>query len=318
MSKKGVNNSNSLQQGIVYKSTGSWYIVKNKEGQFYQARLIGKFKVDKDISSTNPIAVGDRVQFDLESGEEDSFATIRKIEKRENYIVRVAPKNRHKKHIVAANIDQALIIASFKQPQTSLGFIDRLLITTEAYHIPTTLVFNKYDLLNNVEQKELDTIKSIYEKIGYRVIYISAYEHHLGNLKDILKDKTTLLFGHSGVGKSTIVNELLPTISLKTQEVSDYSGKGTHTTTFAEMHELDFGGCIIDTPGIKEFGLIDIAPEELGGFFPEIKNRQQDCKFNNCLHQHEPHCAIQESVKTNVISLERYLSYLSILESIKN
>lgn len=303
-------------QGIIYKSTGSWYQVKDERGKLYRARIKGKMKIDKNISSSNPVAVGDVVLMDLEDKEEEQ-AMIHTVQDRRNYIVRVSPHNKHQKHIVASNLDLVLLIATITQPQTSLGFIDRFLVTAEAYRVPAILVINKTDLLSKEDEYDLQRWQKIYEAVGYRVMPISA--HHpesLQNLKAMLKDKTTLFSGHSGVGKSTLINQLIPDLELRTEIVSDYSGKGQHTTTFAEMFDLPQGGNIIDTPGVKEFGLIDMSQDELAFYFPEMQRLLSQCRFNNCKHINEPGCAVKAAVEKDLVSVERYQSYLSIWESI--
>ncbi len=303
-------------KATIYKSTGSWYICKTEDGRLWNARTKGKLKLDKEITSTNPIAVGDIVEVALEDDLENSLM-IESIEKRKNYIVRTSPHNKHQKHIVAANLDQSIILATIKDPRTSLGFIDRYLVTCEVYHIPTMIVVNKSDTLDEEDLKYYEHLKSTYNKIGYPVHLISA-EKKLGleSLKDILKDKTTLITGHSGVGKSTLINTLIPIKDIRVQEVSGWSGKGMHTTTFAEMHDMPEGGRIMDTPGIRELGIVDVSRAELGGYFPEIRKKALSCKYNNCLHFNEPHCAVIAAVKENEISEERYISYSKIYETI--
>ena len=304
-------------QGIIYKSTGSWYDLRDDQGQSWNARIKGKLKIDEDISSSNPVAVGDVVEFDEDQSTEKT-ASIKGIIDRHNYIVRVSPQNRHQKHIVAANLDLALIIATIAEPRTSLGFIDRFLITAEAYHIPAIIVINKIDLLKPKHKEQLTHWQDIYSKAGYEVFPVVALQHDsVSALQEKLKNKTTLFSGHSGVGKSTLINQLIPDIKLRTAEVSDWSGKGQHTTTFAEMFELPFGGKIIDTPGVKEFGLIDIEREELSHYFPEMRSVLNGCKFNNCLHMNEPGCAVKKAVAEKLISEDRYISYVNILESIE-
>lgn len=302
-------------QATVYRSTGSWYIVKNKRGEFQNARLKGKLKME-GITSTNPIAVGDIVEIDSEA--EDDSLVISKIYKRRNYINRVSPHNKHLHHIIAANIDQSLLFATLKDPKTSFGFIDRFLITSEAYHLPAIIVFNKADLFKKREEEKFALAKEIYEPIGYKIMLMSI-EKNTGTeeVKVLLKDKTTLLSGHSGVGKSTFINYIFPEGALKTQEVSAWSGKGMHTTTFAEMYDLPFGGSIIDTPGIREMGLVDIPEHELAQYFPEMRAVMSSCKFNNCIHFNEPGCAVKEAVNAGVISESRYLSYLNIKDTIE-
>lgn len=304
-------------QGIIYKSTGSWYQVKDADGKLYRARIKGKMKIDKNISSSNPVAVGDVVLMDMEE-REDAQAMIHTVKDRRNYIVRVSPHNKHQKHIVASNLDLVLLIATIAQPQTSLGFIDRFLVTAEAYQVPAILVINKTDLLTEEDEYTLQRWEKIYGEIGYRVMPISAHQPEtLQRLKDALKGKTTLFSGHSGVGKSTLINQLIPNLELRTEIVSDYSGKGQHTTTFAEMFDLPDSGNIIDTPGVKEFGLIDMTQDELAHYFPEMQRLLSQCRFSNCKHINEPGCAVKAAVEQDIVSEERYISYLSIWESIE-
>ena len=302
-------------QGVVYKSTGSWYLVKDQDGKFWNARMKGIFKLD-DITSTNPIAVGDIVDFVTENEGENSVM-INKIHDRTNYINRQSPKIKSQHHIVAANVDQSLMIATLKEPRTSQGFIDRFLVACEMYHVPASVVFNKSDIY---KQKELDKyaeLEDIYQSIGYNVYLVSIKEGiGIEELKEKLKGKTTLVSGHSGVGKSSFINAVFPEKNIRTQIISGWSGKGQHTTTFAEMHDLPFGGKLIDTPGMKEFGLVGIEKQELSGYFPEMRKRINQCQFNNCLHINEPGCAIKEAVRNGEIHEERYISYYNILESL--
>jgi ribosome biogenesis GTPase / thiamine phosphate phosphatase len=302
-------------QATVYRSTGSWYILKNTEGEFINARLKGKLKL-KGITSTNPIAVGDIVEIDADV-EEGNFV-ISKIYDRRNYINRVSPHNKNKHHIVASNLDQSLLFATLKDPKTSFGFIDRFLVTSEAYRVPAIIVFNKADLFTEKEELKFELAKKNYEAIGYKIMLMSI-EKNAGTqeVNNLLKDKTTLLSGHSGVGKSTFINYVLPALDLKTLEVSDWSGKGMHTTTFAQMYDLPFGGIIIDTPGIREMGIVDVPKHELAQYFPEMRAVMNDCKFNNCQHYNEPNCAVKVAINDGIISEERYLSYLSIKDSIE-
>lgn len=303
-------------KSLVYKSTGNWYLLKNENGEVYNARIKGKFKID-DITSTNPIAVGDVVEADIEEGDES--IVISKIYERKNYITRQSPHNKHLHHIVAANLDQSILLATLKDPKTSTGFIDRFLVASEAYHVPAIIVFNKTDLHKSKEEEKLVKIKQVYKKIGYPVYDMSINQDSgINEVKELLKDKTTLLSGHSGVGKSSFINSILPENISKTQEVSEWSGKGLHTTTFAEMFDLPFGGKIIDTPGMREFAMMDIEPHELSHYFPEMKALINNCRFNNCMHIEEPGCAVKVAMEENKISPERYISYLNILESIDN
>lgn len=301
---------------LVYKSTGSFYLACDGQGRKWNCRVRGRLKIDEEISSTNPIAVGDRVSLQAEDDAEGT-AVITGIEPRENYMVRTSPHNRHQKHIVAANIDLALLVATIKEPRTSNGFIDRFLITAEAYHIPAAIVFNKADLLTGKHREEWLERKLMYEAIGYPVFTATALKGEgLEELTGQLKDRTTLFSGHSGVGKSTLINHLIPDLKLRVQEVSGWSGKGQHTTTFAEMFDLPFGGRIIDTPGVKEFGIVDMQREELSHYFPEMKAEIRDCRFNNCIHINEPGCAVKAAVAEGRINAQRYESYRNILESL--
>lgn len=304
----------------VYKSTGSWYQVKDETGKQFNARMLGKFKID-GLTSTNPIAVGDQVVIgsDTESRENDSEIsfTINEIKKRKNYVTRTSPANKHQHHIIASNLDQSLLFATLKDPKTSQGFIDRFLITCEAYHIPAIIVFNKSDLYRKKEEEKFAVVKDIYEAIGYKVLSMSIEKGDgVEAVKSLLKDKVTLLSGHSGVGKSTFINAVFPELKLKTQDVSGWSGKGLHTTTFAEMFDLPGGGKIIDTPGIRELGLVDISKKELSHYFPEMRALINDCQFNNCMHLNEPGCAVKAAVEEGDIHLDRYISYCNILETI--
>jgi ribosome biogenesis GTPase len=304
-------------QGIVYKSTGSWYLIKEDSGVFWNARIKGKLKIDGEISSTNPIAVGDRVAFDMED-ESQMHGMIKQVLPRDNYIVRLSPHNANLKHIVASNIDLALLVATIAEPRTSLGFIDRFMITAEAYGVPAILVVNKIDILEPKHMEQLEHWKQMYEGAGYQVLPLIALQPEtLEVLKEVIRNKTTLFSGHSGVGKSTLINQLIPGKDLRTGEVSGWSGKGQHTTTFAEMLDLPEVGRIIDTPGVKEFGLIDVQREELSQYFPEMKALMNQCKFNNCLHINEPGCAVKEAVFNGTITEDRYVSYVGILESIE-
>lgn len=307
-------------KAVVYKSTGSWYTVKDESGKFYNARMKGIFKID-EITSTNPVAVGDEVDIDPENEDEET-AIITAIRERKNYINRQSPRIKHQHHIIAANVDQSMLIATLKEPKTSQGFIDRFLIASEMYHVTPIILFNKSDLHRSKEQQKFEEWKQMYEQAGYKVILASLKNDvDLFAIKDILKNKTTLISGHSGVGKSSLLNSLLPELNLKTQDVSGWSGKGMHTTTFAEMFDLSpnnqEGGKVIDTPGMREFGLVDISRQELSHYFPEMRERLNDCQFNNCQHVNEPGCTIKKAVEKGLINMDRYTSYLNILETIE-
>jgi ribosome biogenesis GTPase len=302
-------------QARVYKSTGSWYSVKNTEGKMVLARIKGKFKIE-GISSTNPIAVGDLVTLEPDNERENTYI-ISEIKERRNYINRQSPHRRHQHHIIAANLDQSILFATIKSPRTSQGFIDRFLITSEAFHIPGIIIFNKADLYEEKEMIQYEEWASMYRRAGY-IVHLISMETGKGvkEIKQVLKDKTTLISGHSGVGKSSFINAVFPDLNLRTEEVSDWSGKGMHTTTFAEMFDLPFGGSLIDTPGVKEFGLVDISRQELSHYFPEMRALIQECQFNNCLHINEPGCAIKKAVNEKQIHMLRYISYCTILETI--
>lgn len=301
-------------KGVVIKSTGSWYQVREMEsGNLYECRIKGKLRI-AGIKSTNPLAVGDIVNFEIEDGYEHQ-GIVSGIEERTNYIVRKSVNLSKRVHIIAANMDQALLVTTLAQPSTSTGFMDRFLATAEAYNIPTVIVFNKVDLYGEEELDELAYRKAVYSSIGYKVIETSATEKlGLEELEAILKDKVTLLSGHSGVGKSTLVNAVESSLDLRTAEVSSSHNKGQHTTTFAEMHPLQMGGDIIDTPGIKGFGLVNMEKEEISHFFPEIFKLSEGCRFHNCMHVNEPQCAVKEALEENRIAFTRYESYLSQLE----
>ncbi len=339
--------------GKVYKSTGSWYVIKTSEGEIWNARLKGLFKLD-GITSTNPLAVGDEVGLEKEN-ELEKTAIITEIHDRRNYINRQSPAHRMHHHIVAANIDQSLLVVTLKEPRTSEGFIDRWLVTCEAYHVPAILLFNKSDLYRKKEEDKFAAWKEMYEAIGYRLIRLSVHTGEgLDEVKQLLAGKISLLSGHSGVGKSSFLNALFPDLRLKTQGVSGWSGKGIHTTTFAEMFDLPSGdtassesvqsaptqsgqpvpaesvrsaattsghaptpGQIIDTPGMREFGLVDISRQELSGYFPEMRALVGLCQFNNCLHLEEPGCMVKEAVRQGKIAEDRYISYCSILDTIE-
>ena len=304
-----------MATGLVYRSTGSWYNVRDEQGRFWNARMKGIFKME-GLTSTNPIAVGDIVDIETEN-EGESSGMITKIHDRKNYINRQSPRMKHHRHIVASNLDQSLLIATIKDPRTSQGFIDRFLVGCEMYHVPAIVVFNKFDVYKEKDIDRFETMKEMYEEIGYKVIPISVKNRTgMEELEELLKNKVSLISGHSGVGKSSFINAIIPDSKIKTKDVSNWSGKGMHTTTFAEMYDLPFGGKIIDTPGMREFGLVDIEKPELSGYFPEMKQRLNDCQFNNCLHTNEPGCAIKQAVIDGEITEDRYVSYYNILESI--
>ncbi len=298
-------------EGIVIQSTGSWYEV-SVEGRRFQARLRGKMR--QTISGlSNPIAVGDRVL--LAQDGEDGDTTIEDILPRNNYIIRRSPRNKHHKHIVASNLDQAFLVVTLSHPRTSLGFIDRFVVNTATYHIPTSLVFNKADRLEPEERVRQHEVAELYQSLGHPTFLVSAKSGEgLPSLRDALRNKVTLLAGHSGVGKSSLANALEPGLGLKVREVSTASGKGMHTTTYATMHALDMGGFLVDTPGIKEFGIVDLEREEVGHYFPEIAERMEHCRFHNCLHLGEPGCAVLEALDRGEIAGSRFDSYQSILE----
>jgi ribosome biogenesis GTPase / thiamine phosphate phosphatase len=304
-------------KGLVYKSTGSWYIVKDETGRFRNARIKGVFKID-EITSTNPLSVGDQVDVEIED-ELENTVVITNIHDRRNYINRQSPRVKHQHHIIAANVDQSVLVATLREPRTSQGFIDRFLVASEMYHVPSAIVFNKVDLHRKKEQQQFEQWKQMYENIGYNVKGVSVKVNvGIDEVKQLLKEKITLISGHSGVGKSSLLNVILPDLNLKVQEVSGWSGKGLHTTTFAEMFDLPFGGQIIDTPGMREFGLVDLTKQELSHYYPEMRKRLMHCQFNNCLHVNEPGCAIKEAVSHGEIDEDRYVSYLNILDSIES
>jgi len=298
-------------RGIILRSTGSWYTVMDEQKNLVEAKLKGNFK------STNPLAVGDIVDFDYQ--DEKKIGMINKIHPRTNYIIRKSTNLSKQTHIIAANIDMAYIVATVAQPRTSTGFIDRFLVTTEAYHIPVTIIFNKFDLMEEERnQNLLAEYVEMYEAIGYKCILTSAKTGFgIDELKAEIKDKVVLMSGHSGVGKSALINKIDNLINQKTGQISDVHNKGKHTTTFAEMLELSFGGFIIDTPGIKEFGVVDFEHSEVSHYFPEMRELISGCKFNNCTHFHEPHCAIKTAVEAGEIHPDRYNNYLNILNNVE-
>ncbi len=299
--------------GRVYKSTGSWYWVKS-EGVLYKCRIKGKFRI-KGIKSTNPIAVGDEVDFYIEKKGDEQVGIIEVIHKRKNCIVRKSVNLSKQTHILASNIDQVFLLITINNPPTLTTFIDRFLATAEAYSIEVILLFNKIDTYSIDEKAEILYLKDIYEPIGYKCIEVSALKStNIDKIKDLMKGKTSVFSGHSGVGKTTLVNAIEPTLNLKTKEISELHKQGQHTTTFAEMFDLSFDAQIIDTPGIKGFGIVDMDKNELGDYFPEFFKLKQDCKFNNCIHINEPNCAVKQALEEEEISWSRYKSYLQIIE----
>ena len=299
--------------GIVYKSTGSWYLVKAKNGAFYECRIKGKFRL-KGFKSTNTLAVGDVVDFEIETNNDVETGVINIIHDRANYIIRKSVNLSKQTHIIAANVDLVFLLITINNPPTFTTFIDRFLVTAEAYSIDTILVFNKIDSYELEQRAEIMYLKDIYEKIGYRCIEVSATENvNVDLVKEMMIGKTSMFIGHSGVGKSTLVNTIEPTLELKTKEISNQHKQGQHTTTFAEMFDLNFDARIIDTPGIKGFGVVDMDKDEVDDYFPEFLAVKNDCKFNNCLHVEEPKCAVKDAVEDEEISYSRYKSYLQII-----
>lgn len=297
--------------GLVIKNTGSWYLVKTDNGQCVECKIKGNFRL-KGIRSTNPVAVGDRVQIILN---QEGTAFISEIEDRKNYIIRRASNLSKQSHILAANLDQCVLIVTINYPETSTIFIDRFLASAEAYNIPTKIIFNKVDAYNEDELRYLDALINLYTQIGYPCLKVSAFNGEgIEYLKKELKQKVTLFSGHSGVGKSTLINTILPELAIKTGKISTYHNKGMHTTTFSEMFPVEGEGYIIDTPGIKGFGTFDMEDEEIGHYFPEIFKASSECKYNNCTHQHEPGCAVRKAVEEHYISESRYTSYLNMLK----
>ena len=300
--------------GTVYKSTGSWYTLKSDQGDFIECRMKGKFRI-KGIKSTNPIAVGDIVDYELEETSDTLTGTIFKIHNRKNYIVRKSVNLSHQMHIIASNIDRVFLLVTIHNPPTTFNFIDRFLVTAEAYGIETIIVFNKIDTFDSSTLEEQLYMQHVYEKIGYTCLRVSANSAvGIEALKEKMIGKVSMFSGHSGVGKSTLVNALEPSLDLKTKNISEASSQGQHTTTFAEMFDLSFDAKIIDTPGIKGFGMVDMETAEISGYFPEFFKLKDQCKFNNCLHKEEPHCAIKTALEQDQIAWSRYNSYLKILE----
>ena len=302
-------------QGTVIKSTGAWYRVQTPDHKVYDCRIKGKFRL-KGYKLTNPVAVGDEVLFEQEKGLETGM--IHKILPRQNYVLRRSTRQKHHQHLIACNLDQALLVVTLREPNVKLGFIDRFLLTTEAYSIPTYIILNKADLYDEDDLEMYEGLKILYGRAGYQTRLVSAETGEgLEELQLLLKDKRSLFSGHSGVGKSSLINSLAPGLGLRTGEVSDYTHKGMHTTTFAELFTLPEGGEIIDTPGIKELGFLNLEPQDVAHNFPEIFEASKNCKYNNCLHINEPHCAVKAGLETGEIHELRYQSYLSIMEEIQ-
>ncbi len=301
-------------KGTVYKSTGSWYQVKTEDDRFYDCRIKGKFRI-QGIKSTNPVAVGDQVEFEPEEKSGETTGVIQKIAKRENYIIRRSVNLSKQTHIIAANINQVFLLVTLNNPPTLTTFIDRFLVTAEAYGIKAVLLFNKIDTYDEDELLEVKYLAAIYRNAGYECIGISAKNgKNVAKVKEKMTGKISMFSGHSGTGKSTLVNAIEPGLNLKTAEISDQHKQGQHTTTFAEMFDLSFDARIIDTPGIKGFGVVDIAREELGNYFPEFFELKPDCKFHNCLHLEEPKCAVKKALEEGELAWSRYKSYLQIIE----
>ena len=299
--------------GTVYKSTGSWCSVKTDEGKFYQCKIKGKLRLE-NFKSTNPVAVGDRVDFSLEHNDGENLGIIQNILERKNYIVRKSVNLSKQSHILASNIDLLVMVITIKDPITTTSFIDRFLVNAEAYSIETLLVFNKYDIYDNVEQSKIDTLVKIYSNIGYKCLLTSAVNNfNISKLKEEVTKKTIMFGGHSGVGKTSLINAIDASLELKVGDISSQHLQGKHTTTYAELFDLDSNTKLIDTPGIKGFGLVNFKKEEISDFFPEFLREKNKCKFSNCLHLNEPNCRIKEMVKKNIISGSRYENYIQIL-----
>ncbi len=303
-----------MKKGLVFRSTGSWYTVES-EGIFYACRIKGKLRL-KGIKSTNPVAVGDRVFFEVDQHASEPEGTIVAIEERQNYIVRKSVNLSKQTHIIASNIDQVFLLITLHNPPTFTAFIDRFLVTAEAYQIPAILVFNKLDTCTPDQEKEIDRLATIYDKVGYKTLKISATDGiNLSEIEMMMQDKVSMFSGHSGVGKSTLINALAPDLKLKTAAISEQHQQGIHTTTFAEMFSLPKGMKLIDTPGIKGFGVVDMKLEEIGNYFPEFIALKSDCKFHNCLHQNEPQCAVIDALNNGAVAETRYQNYLQMLEN---
>ena len=299
------------------RSTGSWYEVRAESGKVYRARLKGKFKLNGPKTS-NPITVGDQVLFSMED-EANQTVLIEEISPRQNYIIRKSVHKTSHGQLLAANVDQAIFIFTYKFPKTSLGFLDRFLVTAEAFRIPVTIVFNKMDLLNEEEKDQIFEWAGLYQELGYGVLFTSIpLNQGISEFKEMFQGKVSLMAGHSGVGKSSLLNIVAPTLHIKTKKISDFAQKGVHTTTYSTMWELGPDTYLIDSPGINELGVMEIEKEELAHYFPEMRALLGQCKFNNCLHLHEPHCVVQQAVKDGEIASSRYLSYFSIFENDDN
>jgi ribosome biogenesis GTPase len=306
-----------LINGLVMRSTGSWYEVRAESGKVYRARLKGKFKL-KGPKTSNPITVGDKVLFSMED-EANQTVVIEEISPRQNYIIRKSVHKTGQGQLLAANVDQAIFIFTYKFPKTSLGFLDRFLVTAEAFRIPVTIVFNKMDLMTEEEKDQVFEWAALYQELGYGILFTSIPENQgMEEFKQMFAGKISLMAGHSGVGKSSLLNKVAPTLHIKTKEISDFAQKGVHTTTYSTMWELGPQTYLIDSPGINELGVMEIQKEELAHYFPEMRALLGQCKFNNCLHLHEPHCAVQQAVKDGEIASSRYLSYFSIFENDDN
>jgi ribosome biogenesis GTPase / thiamine phosphate phosphatase len=302
-----------ILEGIIVKSTGSWYLVKTENNQVVPCRIPGKFRLEIS-NATNPVAVGDKVRIEMEPNADTGLITT--LHPRRNYIIRKATNLSRQTHIIASNLDQAILVITLAKPRTSLGFIDRFLVTAELYQIPVILIFNKFDIYTPEAVEVMRNYEKLYTSLGYYCLETSAlHGHNIYQLEQLLQNKTSLFSGHSGVGKSTLINHLIPGLAIDTKEISNFSNKGKHTTTFAEMHTLSEDSHIIDTPGIKEFGLVDVNAEELSKAFPEFLSLMNSCKFNNCSHLHEPGCAIVQALQEEKIAPSRYLSYASMLEN---
>ena len=313
------SNKMILKEGLVIKSTGSWFTVESDNGELFDCKIKGNFRI-KGIKSTNPVAVGDRVKFTVQvnsdTNSQNAVGLISAIEERKNYIIRKSQNLSKQSHIIAANIDQAVLVVTLTSPVTTTTFIDRYLASAEAYRIPVLIVFNKTDLLNVEQIADLKNLTEIYSKIGYTCIETSANSKlGIDALKEALKDKINVVNGHSGVGKSTLINIIEPGLSLKTGDISDVHNTGKHTTTFSALYKLSFGGYIIDTPGIKAFGMLEMEPWEISHYFPEIFRISDDCQYNNCSHTHEPGCAVKLAVENGEIAVSRFVSYLGLLEA---